>query len=333
MKSLNQVANLHMEFSSKCNARCPLCPRNLNGYPYNSGYEETSLTLDLIKSRFTPSFIQQLYNGILINGNFGDFTSNLESIPIIQYFIDCNPNIKIRISTNGSARNLEFWSTLGSMSKNIQIEFALDGLEDTHHLYRQDTNWLKIIENAENFMFAGGYAIWKMIIFDHNRHQIEECKELSQQLGFNEFLPLELGRDTGIVFNRDGTYSHSIGKVEHINSIEDMISSAESNNYKRIDSKIESISCLSLDEKTIYIAADGKVYPCCFMGFNPATYRRTGFTDPNKQIAKIMLKNDLNEYDLETCLEWFNDIKKAWTKESKSERLMTCDNSCGRCNK
>ena len=322
-----------MEFSSRCNARCPLCPRNLNGYPYNSGYEETSLTLELVKNRFSRQFIQQLSQGILINGNFGDFTSNIESLPIIEYFVESNPNISIRISTNGSARNLDFWEALGSLSKNIQIEFALDGLEDTHQLYRQDTNWFKIIENAEAFMFAGGYAIWKMIVFDHNRHQIEDCKELSQQLGFNEFLTLDLGRDTGVVFDRDGTYSHSIGKVEHITTIDEMIKYVESNDYTRIDSTVDKIDCLSLNEKTIYIAADGKVYPCCFMGFNPATYRRTGFTDPNEQIAKIMSKNDLHEYDLTTCLEWFDNIKQAWSKDSKLERLITCDNSCGKCNK
>ena len=51
-----------------------------------------------------------------------------------------------------------------------EIEFALDGLEDTHSMYRQNTNWRTVIRNAETFISAGGYAIWKFIKFKHNQH-------------------------------------------------------------------------------------------------------------------------------------------------------------------
>ena len=70
-----------MEFSSLCNARCPQCPRNLFGYPFNMGYVETNLTLELVKKSFTPQFISQV-DAVLVNGNLGDFTSNLESLDI-----------------------------------------------------------------------------------------------------------------------------------------------------------------------------------------------------------------------------------------------------------
>ena len=60
MIKLEEIKHLHMEFSSLCNARCPLCPRNLFGYPYNSGYEETSLSLELIKQSFLHSLLNNL---------------------------------------------------------------------------------------------------------------------------------------------------------------------------------------------------------------------------------------------------------------------------------
>ncbi len=62
------IRNVHVELSSLCNARCPLCPRNLNGYPYNNGYTEANLTLASVKKIFTPDLLQQL-TSILINGN------------------------------------------------------------------------------------------------------------------------------------------------------------------------------------------------------------------------------------------------------------------------
>ena len=86
------------------------------------------------------------------------------------------------ISTNGSAGTRNFWERLGK-TKAI-VTFGIDGLEDTHHLYRQNTVWSRIIKNAGIFIAAGGTASWQFIEFDHNKHQISLCRELSKKLGF-----------------------------------------------------------------------------------------------------------------------------------------------------
>ena len=49
MYKLSDIRDIHLEISSLCNARCPLCPRNFHGYPYNDGYIERNLTLDDVK--------------------------------------------------------------------------------------------------------------------------------------------------------------------------------------------------------------------------------------------------------------------------------------------
>ena len=321
-----------MEFSSQCNARCPLCPRNLFGYPFNMGYVETNLTLELIKKSFSPQFISQIQE-ILVNGNFGDFTSNLESLEILQYFKSCNDNMKIVISTNGSARNAQFWSELGKFS-NTEIHFCLDGLQDTHHLYRQDTDFNKILNNAKAYMDGGGCAIWKMIKFDHNTHQIEECRELAKNLGFNKFELVDHGRNTGPVFNRDGTLSHILGGWHYGTVIEDIIAD-RNNQSKEYDIKPHAIgtihSCITQNEKSIYISAEGKVYPCCFFGFSPETYDKGWNGKMNRQIKPLLDKNSLHDYDLETCIAWFGKVESAWTKNSYDDgALMTCDIMCGK---
>ena len=44
------IRHVELELSSHCNARCPLCPRNLFGYTYNTGYIVKHLTLNEVKT-------------------------------------------------------------------------------------------------------------------------------------------------------------------------------------------------------------------------------------------------------------------------------------------
>jgi sulfatase maturation enzyme AslB (radical SAM superfamily) len=148
---------------------------------------------------FSESFLQQLDN-ILINGNYGDFVTARDGVAIVEYFKTANPKLNITISTNASAMP-HIWQRLGELS--VTVKFRLDGLADTHKLYRQNTNWDAIIANAGNFIKAGGTAIWTMIRFDHNKHQIDQCRQLSKQLGFSDFELIDQGRDTMPVFDKD----------------------------------------------------------------------------------------------------------------------------------
>lgn len=321
-----------MEFSSLCNARCPLCPRNLFGYPYNRGYEETSLTLELIQKSFSPQFIKQI-TILLINGNFGDFTANLESLEIIKYFKSHNRNLIIQISTNGSARNNDFWFELGKISKT-KVEFCLDGLEDTHHLYRQDTDFNKIIQNAKTFMSAGGYAVWKMIKFDHNNHQIDEAEKRSKEYGFKEFRLEDHGRNSGPVFDRKGNLVHIMGDWNAHTNIEEIIEFHADSTKKYIYPAYDEnrkLDCFTKNSKSIYIAADGKVYPCCYMGFSPHTYDKGFHGFINSQIKKIIFNNDLHQTTLEEAIKWFGNVESSWTKTSiENGRVVQCDVACGK---
>jgi len=328
-----EIKHLHMEFSSVCNARCPMCARNVAGYPINAGFKETNLSLSLVKKSFEKDFIKQLTNGIQVGGNFGDFVCNMESLPILEYFRSNNTYMPIEISTNGSARTKEFWQELAKL--NLTIMFCLDGLEDTHKLYRMDTNWRQIISNASFYINAGGKAIWKMIEFEHNKHQIEACKKLANDLGFNKFMIPDHGRAKSLAFNRDGTFSHTIGEWDAVDK-SPINEQKFLKNLNKCDplpdqSDYPSIpKCDSLRRKSIYVSAEGKVYFCCFMGHSPKTYRTNFMTPSNLQLNKIIKENDLNYYNLETAIAWFNNVTESWQKEKYEDgRLLICDKSCG----
>ena len=344
MYHIKDIKQIHLEISTMCNARCPQCPRNFRGYPYNDGYTETNLTLEQVQKIFPIEFVQQLKH-IHINGNYGDMVMNPETLDIIEYFKSHNTQAQILICTNGSARNEQFWKKLAEL--DCAVEFALDGLEDTHTLYRQNTNWHTVIKNAQTFISAGGHAIWKFIKFKHNQHQVLDCEKLCNKLGFKEFKTVDDGRNWGPVYDRQGKLVHTMGDWTAYNEDDDCIAhdtiEPAIQRRKEIVMLLEdvarnetprtSIGCYAKKNKEIYVSATGEVYPCCWLGMYPQT--TTGFgTDQevlNKQLQPLIRNNNALEHELEECIAWFNRVEQSWSCSTYQDgRLIQCDRVCGK---
>lgn len=322
-----------------------MCMRNYRGYEYNAGYPDVELSLQQFQHIVTPSLLAQLiqpdppvnghipvsydFRGVSFNGNLGDFASARDAVEIVEYCVE--HKVPVMINTNGSLRNQDWWRRLAL--PGVTVGFALDGLADTHHLYRQDTNWQKIINNATAFINAGGYAIWRFVPFDHNRHQEQQCRQMSVDLGFREFENIYDGRDRGPVFSRTGEYSHTIGPVdEYTPQLKPLLEShitwydARTIQHPQ-DTPTLNISCIHKRNREIYIAADGTVYPCCFLGFYPATMHHPG----NQELRKMVQENNALEFPLEHCLNWFDQVELTWSKESISQgRTYQCITTCNK---
>jgi len=333
MIAYKDIRDVHLEISTLCNASCPWCPRTFWGYPYNSGYPELYLTLENAQKIFSAKFLQQL-TSIRVNGNYGDIVMNPDGAKIIQYFLEINPNIDIRISTNGSGRSKDFWTQLGKMG--VTVIFALDGLEDTHYLYRQNTSWSRIIKNAKTFIAAGGKAEWQMVKFDHNQHQINECNALSKKLGFNKFIVINDGRDTAPVFDHNGNLVHILGDYQGEQEFPILFYKKQHDDVLLEDilpGRVPSqkIQCESKRLNSIYIAANGDVSPCCFTGFYPATYGHGQYHQAaNAQLLPLIKNNNALEYSVEQCIEWFKSVEQSWNVPAFEQgRLVICNDNCG----
>ena len=329
MIKYNQIKSVHLEISSRCNAICPACPRNFFGVDVVDNYPICDLRLDQIKKIFSVEFLGQLDN-ILINGNYGDFVTARDALSIIEYFYQTNPNLHIDVSTNGSAQS-KMWASLGKFPVNI--EFRLDGLKDTHHLYRQNTNFDFIIANAKKFIAAGGNATWTMIVFDHNEHQIEQCRAMSQELGFKQFRvnrsPPNV-RNIFPVFTPDQRLSHVVGDYQGSTDFDFLWQQRKQRDARlNVEYHKESypIKCHAQQHSQIYIASDGDVYPCCWLGFSPKT---NDTMLVNFQIRDFLKENNAIEYGIEHAIEWFNHVEKSWNKPSVAEgNLSACNETCG----
>lgn len=244
-KLFDQVRVLHLESTTVCNASCPQCQRE-NVKFYDDVKNRSELTLDYCKSIFSHEFINQLEK-MFMCGNFGDPAAASNCLDIFKYFKQTNSNITLGMNTNGSIRNSEWWEELANVFNGPAdyVVFSIDGLEDTNHIYRRNTNWKKIIDNASAYINAGGSAHWDMLVYEHNEHQVENCKQLAQELGFTWFRAKVSKRfiKTPINFLKPPSGFKLPNVVEK-----------------------GGITCHAVKEKSIYVAANGHVLPCCWFG-------------------------------------------------------------------
>ena len=243
---------LHVELSSKCNAWCPACPRNQGGVGIKEGLIEQDLTINRL-----TEVLKALPNlhGVQLCGNFGDPVMSADFMDAIA-LIKKNA-VKIQIHTNGSIRNEQWWQRLGEELANVEhdIWFGLDGLAGVHEIYRQGTDFNKIIKNASSFIKAGGHATWQFIPYAHNEHQVMDCLRLSQKIGFKKFKLTKLFRTKTIVRH------YKTGEQFELSppiTLSTLVAMPDSRNIVNPD------NCMHLSMPSVYLGANGTLSTCCY---------------------------------------------------------------------
>lgn len=321
MYSYNQITNVHIELTSKCQAKCPMCPRRINGGILNPLFNLSEITLDVFMEWFDKSFLLQLEN-ISFCGNLGDPIIARDVLEIIEYIKSVNNIVRIVLHTNGSARNAEWWIKLASL--NVYVIFGIDGLDDTHSIHRISTNFYTIIENAKLFINNGGNAEWVMLVFKHNQHQIDDCKKLSEEIGFNKFVVKHTSR---FVDNKFHVLDNNGKTIDILYPTTKSLNILEKINESSVDNIID-IQCKASHKKSIYISADGLVLPCCWLDVSwriPNSLERISFMD------NVGLFPSLHDQSLKTIFEsgFFDTIKNTWDNKP----LYVCSKQCGKIDK
>lgn len=338
--------SIEWEITTACNAACPQCPRNYYGSYTWPTLPIVQIDLDWVK-KYLPEDNWKVINRIDFCGTYGDPIMNNNLVPIIQWIRSVNPNIKIEIKTNGGIRDKQWWTILAqSLGPNDHVVFGIDGLEDTNHLYRKNVVFSKVIENATNFISAGGRAFWSYIVFKHNQHQVEEAKILSKNLGFQDILIKKTWR----FFNKNHEFQDQYAVLDKNGKIEYYLELPNSDMYinegyqtiKFLDKKYNNfknylkstvINCHEKIAKQIYISAEGMVFPCGWIhdriyGYeaeqHPDRLKLLSIIDKSGGIDKINLKNkSLNEI---VEGKFFTDFQNSWTNDNRLER---CSLICG----
>ena len=318
MYNIDYIKEIHLEITNKCQARCPMCPRRRHGGPMNPNLIETEIGLGTFKTWFAPDFIKKL-NHLYMCGNYGDPIVAKDTLEIFQYLKEINPNITLAMYTNGSARTINWWRKLAQL--NVRVTFGIDGSNETHSLYRIGTDYHNIIRNASEFINAGGEAEWHMLVFEHNEHEVEVCRDLSKTLGFKHFETKHTSRFIDKEFDvidEQGSVLYKLRPTNISKKISSLLSQELDNEF--------TITCKAVDHKQIYIGADGTVTPCCWLDLN--------YSDKDSKIdylEKIGSFPNLNTQTISEIFDsgYFDKIEKTWTTDCLSE----CSRQCGKYDK
>jgi len=357
MFDYNLIDEYQIEITSYCNAACPQCPRNVNGYGINNHMPLCHLSRQSIDQAFNGDLCQRLRQ-IFFCGSYGDPIMHPEFLEILKDFRSKNSTLWLYIHTNGGVHNTEYWKSVAEiLNGHGQIDFGIDGLEDTLHLYRRNVKYAKVIENATAFIKAGGRAQWNFIVFRHNEHQVLQAQQLSRELGFFNILI----RKTGRFFNHSTVEEMHNWPVANASYVLEPPKNLEYRNnsmlflpdlkkqYSDIREYFSStnIKCDAAIGKKVAINAEGLVLPCNFFnhnlydarfvdnslpGANPLSFTASGKNQVKTFLEKYGLDNlNIKFNSLEDIFKnaMWQDLVLSWRKNLDHGRLFECAMTCG----
>jgi len=345
------LRSVHLELSTLCNSICPWCPRYNNFSPnLNPNIQEGYYTLERFKEHFPVNFIQQIKFWTFA-GDYGDPGTCPELVQIIDHINKSTiQSPTIQINTNGGMKTTKFWHDLGmSTNSNSYVIFSVDGLEDTNHIYRRNVRWKKVWAHMNAYSNTGARGIWEFLKFRHNEHQMEEAKQMADDLGFEIRFKNPNGFEGAPMPARDKDFN-----------VEYYIHPTDDNPINPIPQKtVEFIQALDLgkidekitdeiykDRKTeivcsanhkfgagneIRINYDGTVWPCSFFGHTHEKYLENRLVGKphQKQMRRLFknINNNLNDRTLKQILDDdpFKEIYEGWP----THKIMVCSDSCG----
>ena len=243
---MREIKVLHLESTDVCQAACPLCARELD--PLFDKRKKNHLTINQILKHYDDNAIAKL-DKVFICGVYGDPAAGKYTLDIFRYFRKINPTITLGINTNGALQTTFWWHELGKLFTQPldYVVFSIDGLEDTNGTYRVNVNWKKLMSNVEAYIAAGGTAHWDMLVYLHNQHQVKECEQLARHMGFTWFRA-------------------KVSKRDYIAGLQQPLG------YEEPVMNTGPIVCHVLKEKSAYIDAIGRHYPCCWLGNQKTDY-------------------------------------------------------------
>ena len=340
MFKFKELETIQIEITSRCQASCPMCARNFHGGLPNPRLTNADWSLEDFVKIFNNEILNQIKK-ITFCGSFGDPIINQHLVEMCDYIKTNAPSICIRIHTNGSARSIDWWESLAkSLPEDHLITFGIDGLEDTHHLYRIGTNFNQIIKNAKSFINAGGKAEWVFIKFKHNEHQVSIAENLAKELGFSSFIlknSIRFSNEPYPVLDRKGKPIYFIEPPT-----DNLVKFVDKELIKNFQTWFDNTTpdCHVLKNKEIYIDAFKTIFPCCwiasvfYMYISPNDIRFPFIQRIDKECDDLIKQLggwdflSMNHTSIKDVID-SDAWQSTWSKYWNEKKLLICTKNCG----
>lgn len=181
------MKSIHIEPTTKCSLRCPLCDRTLNLQHIKNIDCDIEIVSDITKE----------YDIVIMSGNHGDPIYHSNFHELISKIKEKNKSIKIFIDTNGSLRSKKWWEkTAQLLTKDDCITYSIDGDSFNNNIYRVNSKWKSIEDGVKSFRNKNNHTklVWKYILFKYNENTIKNAVNLAKTLNFNSFILVESNR-------------------------------------------------------------------------------------------------------------------------------------------
>lgn len=282
------ITGLHIEPTNICTLKCPGCARTrfINQWPKH--WKNSSLDIDALIT-FLDIDLTDL--PIQLCGNYGDPIYHPEFSKLVMELK--KRGSKLWITTNGSYRTHDWWKDVCQhLDSSDVIEFSIDGVPDNFDQYRINADWPSILVGIDVCTRSTAKTMWKYIPFAFNVSSIDQARELSLDLGIDEFR-IE--------------YSDRFDeKTQALQPVESLLHPRKSKQDNVKSGIKQPISPKCHKGHTHYISATGHYLPCCFVGDHRFYYKTDfGKNQPQYKIDQTTLTNMLLQKNV---VEFYRDI-------------------------
>lgn len=278
------VKVVDMGLTNKCNLRCPLCT-----YTVKEKFKDATMNL---KSSDLIDFLNKLPNIqiAIIEGNYSEPTLYPDLPLVIKYLKQ--RNIRIRLSTNGSTRDEEYWrNEIGPlMTGDDVVRFSIDGsTQEIYELYRVGGSLKKVLENHKALKSnSKAITVLQNVIFQYNDKDRENVKKMFFDEGFDYLSHLKC-------YSTAGRDHHFFKPIEAIDRYHKTYNKSVS------DIKKPTLICDSYRRNEIYINHRGQVFLCGTLEEDKVYEDKPFVTDDLKKIFEDITFTANNIYNNPIC--------------------------------
>jgi MoaA/NifB/PqqE/SkfB family radical SAM enzyme len=288
--------DIQIETTTRCTLKCPACSRTQFSELFNRPYPHYDIDVDTLYNFFDCEGGRAL-RGFSLEGDYGDSIYYPHLFELIDRF---RPTKNYRLVTNGAYRDSKYWNELcARLTNDDTVVFSIDGLEDTNHLYRINSDWTSTMLGLDIVSKSNAKLVWQTNIFNFNYNRLDEIKQFAESYGAN-FMAFKTER-----YGND----QLIPPYEYINT--DSL-------YKKEYSVSTDIVIDPKCKNTVQhaISADNYFFACSWMSATFVRYKSKMWAERDKWSIVGQTYDDIRE---QMVKPWVNDIL---------ENMSNCDPFC-----